>query len=228
MCEVGGSNGTRKIRVLISDDHDLIRQALSTVINNEADMEVVGEAVDGENAIELATKLKPDAVVMDIQMPRMSGVDATRQIKKVLPEAVILVLTVHDSSEYILRILEAGASGYLTKGIISKEIPTAIRSAINGESMLSEEILKKLLKYALRYPSKQETLDNVTNLTEREIEILELVARGAGNKTVASELGLSQNTVKKYMMGIFDKLGADSRTAAVINAQQIGLLSLHE
>jgi DNA-binding NarL/FixJ family response regulator len=228
MDEIRVSTDPRKIRVLISDDHDLIRQALRTVINNELDMEVIGEATDGEQAVAFAATLKPDAVVMDIQMPKMSGIEATKRIKGIVPETVILVLTVHDSNEYILRILDAGASGYLTKGIISKDIPIAIRSAINGESILSEEILKKLLQYALRYPSKKEVLDAETHLTDRELEILELVARGVGNKTIAIELGLSQNTVKKYMMGIFDKLGADSRTAAVINAQQIGLLSMRE
>jgi DNA-binding NarL/FixJ family response regulator len=228
MSENGICSDLKKIRVLISDDHDLIRRALRTVINNELDMEVIGEAVDGEQAIALAARLKPDAIVMDIQMPKLSGIEATRRIKEILPDTVILVLTVHDSNEYILRILEAGASGYLTKGIIGKDIPTAIRSAINGESMLSKDILKKLLKYALRYPTKKEVLDAEGNLTDREVAILELVAQGASNKTIAGELNLSPNTVKKYMMGIFDKLGANSRTAAVINAQQLGSLSLHK
>jgi DNA-binding NarL/FixJ family response regulator len=135
---------------------------------------------------------------------------------------------VHDSNEYILRILEAGASGYLTKGIISKDIPAAIRAAINGESILSEEILRKLLAYALRYPTRQQALETEIVLTERETQILELVAQGASNKVIAGGLNLSQNTVKKYMMGIFAKLGATSRTGAVISAQQIGLLSRHE
>lgn len=218
----------KRIRVLIADDHDLIRQALRTVIDDEPDMQVVGEAHDGEQAVELALELRPDAVVMDIQMPRLSGVEATERIKSQLPEAIILVLTVHDSNEYILRILEAGASGYLTKGIISKDIPAAIRAAINGESILSEEILRKLLSYALRYPTRQPSLQAPAVLSEREAEILELVAQGASNKVIAGELSLSQNTVKKYLMGIFAKLGATSRTGAVINAQQMGLLSRHE
>jgi DNA-binding NarL/FixJ family response regulator len=221
-------SGNGQTRVLIADDHDLIRQALRTVIDDEPDMRVVGEAVDGEQAVALALELRPDAVVMDIQMPKISGVEATKLIKDQLPDAIILVLTVHDSNEYILRILEAGATGYLTKGIISKEIPVAIRSAISGESILSEEILRKLLNYALRYPTRQPPPDTQTFLTERETEILELVAQGASNKVIASQLDLSQNTVKKYMMGIFAKLGATSRTAAVMNAQQIGLLSRHE
>jgi DNA-binding NarL/FixJ family response regulator len=221
--------GSGRARVLIADDHDLIRQALRAVIDEEPDMEVIGEACDGEQAVAMALELKPDAMVMDIQMPKLSGVEATGRIKKLLPDVTILVLTVHDSNEYILRILEAGASGYLTKGIISKDIPAAIRAAINGESILSEEILRKLINYALRYPTRQQQAEETpTTLTERETEILQLVAQGASNKVIASELNLSQNTIKKYMMGIFAKLGATSRTGAVISAQQIGLLSRHE
>jgi len=216
-------------RVLIADDHDLIRHALRAVIDDEPDMEVVGEAADGEQAVALALELKPDAVLMDIQMPKLSWIEATKRIKDLLPDVVILVLTVHSSNEYILRILEAGATGYLTKSIIRQDIPAALRAAISGESILSEEILKKLLGYALRYPTRQHVPEELeTVLTERETEILELVAQGASNKLIASRLDLSQNTVKKYLMGIFTKLGATSRTGAVINAQQIGLLSRHE
>ncbi len=179
-------SGKKLTRVLIADDHDLIRQALRAVIDEEPDMEVVGEASDGEQAVARAIELRPDAVVMDIQMPKLSGVEATGRIKEQMPDVTILVLTVHDSNEYILRILEAGASGYLTKGIISKDIPAAIRAAIGGESILSEEILSKLLTYALRYPTRQTNVDNSTTLTERETEILELVAQGASNKVIAS------------------------------------------
>jgi DNA-binding NarL/FixJ family response regulator len=221
--------GPVRTRVLIADDHDLIRQALRAVIDEEPDMQVVGEACDGEQAVAMALQLKPDAMVMDIQMPKLSGVEATGRIKEALPDVTILVLTVHDSNEYILRILEAGASGYLTKGIISKDIPAAIRAAMSGESILSEEILRKLLTYALRYPTRQQQAQETpATLTERETEILELVAQGASNKIIASKLSLSQNTIKKYMMGIFAKLGATSRTGAVISAQQIGLLSRHD
>ena len=156
MDERSSRSANKPIRVLIADDHDLIRQALRTVIDEEPDMEVVGEASDGEQAVTKALELQPDAVLMDIQMPKLSGVEATERIKRQLPEVIVLVLTVHDSNEYILRILEAGASGYLTKGIISKDIPAAIRAAINGESILSEEILRKLLTYALRYPTSQQ------------------------------------------------------------------------
>jgi DNA-binding NarL/FixJ family response regulator len=213
-----------KIRVVICDDHDLIRHALRNVINAEPDMEVTGEASDGEQAVAVVSRLRPDVVVMDIQMPGVSGIEATRRIKRLLPDVAILVLTVHDSKEYILRILEAGATGYLTKGIISKEVPAAIRAALSGESILSEQILKKLLDYALQFPNTNQADTRGTTLTERELDILTLAAKGLSNKTIASRLCLRENTVKKYMMSVFDKLGVHSRTAAVITAQQRGLL----
>lgn len=216
---------TSPIRVLICDDHDLVRQALRGVISREPDMEIVGEAADGEEAVAQASRLRPDAVVMDIQLPRMSGIEATRRIKELLPEATVLVLTIHDSNEYILRILQAGATGYLTKGIIGREIPRAIRAAVSGESILSEEILRKLLAYALRFPIPVDSGDSDKRLSAREIEIIELAARGCSNKVIAHALNLSENTVKKYMASIFDKLGVRSRTAAVITAQQAGILS---
>lgn len=225
MGEAADCTALRKIRVIVCDDHELIRKALRTVINSESDMEVVGEAVDGEDAVAKAAELQPDAVVMDIQMPKISGIEATRRIKEMLPNVIIIVLTIHDSNEYILRILEAGATGYLTKGIISSEIPNAIRMATSGGSILSEDILQKLLHYALRYPTKVGTVAVDIPLTERELEILELVAQGASNKIIAAHLLLAENTVKKYMMSIFTKLDARSRTAAVIAAQQMGLLS---
>ncbi|MBN1629551.1 MAG: response regulator transcription factor [Thermoleophilia bacterium] len=213
----------QNIRVLICDDHDLIRQALRSVISAEPDMDVIAEAADGEEAVALATDLQPDAVVMDIQMPKLSGIEATRRIKQNSPNASVLVLTVHDDNEYILRILEAGASGYLTKGIISQDIPIAIRSACNGESMLSEEILRKLLNYALQFPSSSPARIAKPDLTDREVELLSLAAKGYSNKSIANILNITENTVKKYMMTVFDKLGVHSRTAAVIAAQQLGL-----
>lgn len=219
----------QKTRILVCDDHDLIRQALRAVINSEPDMQVAGEASDGEQAVAQALALRPDAVVMDIQMPGVSGIEATRRIKKLLPEVTILVLTVHDSNEHILSILGAGATGYLTKGVISKEIPIAIRAALCGESILSEEVLKKLLDYALRFPDEEvgKQLGGGT-LTDREQEVLRLAAKGYSNKTIASKLMLSENTVKKYMVAVFEALGVHSRTAAVITAQRMGLIDPDE
>lgn len=213
------------IRVVICDDHELIRQALRTVIDGEPDMEIIGEASDGNQAVALAIELRPDAIVMDIEMPGLSGIEATRRIKKALPDVTILVLTVHDSYEYVLRILEAGASAYLTKGIVSRDIPNVIRAAMNGESTLSEDILKQLINYALEFRSTGSSGSVPNLLTDRELELILMVAEGKSNKVIAKTLNLSENTVKKYMMSIFDKLGVHSRTAAVIAAQQVGLLT---
>lgn len=213
-----------QIRVLVCDDHELVREALRAIISREPDMEVVGEACDGVQAVDLAAELRPDAIIMDIQMPRVSGVVAAQRISGLLPEATILVLTVHDDIEYILRMLQVGVTSYLTKEVLSRHIPVAIRAARHGESLISEDMLKKLLVRALRPGSEDEGSAIRDRLTERETAVLELAAKGYSNKSIAGQLGITENTVKKYMKEVFDKLNVYSRTAAVITAQQKGVI----
>jgi DNA-binding NarL/FixJ family response regulator len=142
------------IKVLIADDHALIRQFLRSVLEQEEDITVIGEATDGEETLSLVRSLDVNIVIIDIAMPKLNGIEATRIIKKEFPDIHILVLTIYDDSEHILSILEAGASGYLTKNIIGETIPRTIRALYNGESVLTEDVMKKLLGYAVRYPSK--------------------------------------------------------------------------
>jgi DNA-binding NarL/FixJ family response regulator len=215
-----------QIRVVVADDHELILQALGNILCKETDIDIVGEAKDGEAAVALADKLKPDIVMMDIKMPLLDGIEATKKIKGVSPQTKVIILTAFDDNEYILGTLEVGASGYLLKDIIGEDIPTAIRAVYNGESMLSENVMRRLLCYALRYPNKNITLKREQSFSKIEIRILQLMAKGESNKIIASELNLSLNTVKKYIMNIFEKLDVHSRTAAILNAQRIGLISI--
>jgi two-component system response regulator DegU len=223
-----GSGDINKIKILIADDHELMRRALRYVLESETDMTIVAEATDGEQAVNYTSKLRPDVVIMDIQMPKIDGIEATKKIKEIAPETIVLVLTAFDDSEYILSILEAGASGYLTKNVVGTEIPNAVRAVIRGDSMLSQMVMKRLLGYALRYPTKKVVLKNGDVLTSTEITILRLIAQGASNKNIAAELDLTLNTVKKYTVSIYEKLGAHSRTEAVLNAQRAGLISINE
>ncbi len=214
------------IKVLIADDHALIRQFLRSVLEQEEDITVIGEATDGEETLSLVRSLDVNIVIIDIAMPKFNGIEATRIIKKEFPDIHILVLTIYDDSEHILSILEAGASGYLTKNIIGETIPRTIRALYNGESVLTEDVMKKLLGYAVRYPSKAIDLKDGDILSIREMEILQLLSKGYGNQAIAQELSLSLNTVKRYMANIFDKLKANSRTEAVINAQRAGIIHI--
>ena len=213
-----------KIGVMLVDDHSLMRDSLRAHLENQTDIEVIAEASNGEEAVNLATELKPEVVIIDIATPRMSGIEATREIKQKNPDICVLVLTVHDDSEYILKILEAGADGYLTKNIHGEKLAHAIRLVVARESVLSEDVMNKLLKHALRYPIRPATQLLGTKLSSRELEILGLAAKGLGNKQIAQELGLNLRTVKGHFVNIFSKLNANSRTEAVIIGLKTGLI----
>jgi DNA-binding NarL/FixJ family response regulator len=214
-----------KTRILLADDHPLLRQALRNVLEKQADFEVVAEAGDGEEAVRVASELMPDVVIMDISMPKISGLEATRQIKEKSPNIIILVLTVHDDSEHILGILEAGAAGYLCKSVFGEEVIHTVRSVIGGETVLSPQVAQLILKYSLRHVTKPLPLYLGEKLTIRELEILKLAATGMSNNDIALKLKLSLATIKSYLSDIFVKLGAGSRTEAVITAFRAGLLT---
>jgi len=214
------------IKVMLVDDHPLLRDALKMHLNSQPDIKVVAEAKDGEEAIKMVEKSNPDVIIMDIAMPRMNGVEATRQIKTKHPNVAIIVLTIHTDIEYVLKILEAGAAGYLIKDIPGEELAHAIRWVISGESLLSKEMLKKLIKHAIRYPVKSSVPVLGERLTAREMEVLILAARGHSNKEIAQELGINLRTVKGYFVNIFSKLNVSSRTEAIHLGLKEGIIKL--
>jgi NarL family two-component system response regulator LiaR len=225
-----GSNSieTDTITVMLSDDHPLVRQALKNLLESQSDMKVIAEAADGEEAVKLANKLQPRVIVMDIGMPVMNGLEATRQIKAANPNIAILVLTVHTDKEHILGILEAGAAGYLTKVVFGDDVIRAIRAILSGEAVLSPSILQKILSSVPRETTGTTTPGYRLSLTPREQFILKLAARGMSNKDIAAELNLSIRTVKTHLADIFSKMGVGSRTEAVVTGLKTGLLSLSD
>ena len=213
-----------ELTVLIVDDHPLVREALRQALDVEEDMKVVAEASDGEEAVKLASELKPDVVVMDIVMPKVNGIEATRKIKEIAPNTAILILTAYDDEEYVLGLLDAGAAGYLLKSARGRDLVGAIRAIRAGESVLHPNIIARLLKRATVTAVKENTAQGL--LSERESEVLRLVALGMSNKEVAEELFLSQRTVKAHLTNVFNKLNVASRSEAIVKGLQWGLVTL--
>jgi NarL family two-component system response regulator LiaR len=220
-----GKLGTReKLTVLIADDHPLVREALNRTLESEEDIEVVAEASDGEEAVKLASELKPSVVVMDIVMPKLNGIEATRKIKEIAPDTAILILTAYDDDEYVLGLLDAGAAGYLLKSARGRDLVGAIRAIRSGESVLHPKIIAKLLKRATIAPSEEHKASEL--LSERESEVLKLVTSGMSNKEIAEKLFLSQRTVKAHLTSVFNKLNVASRSEAIVKGLQWGLVTL--
>jgi DNA-binding NarL/FixJ family response regulator len=209
---------TEPIRVLIADDHPVVRAGLQGMLLGQPDIQVVGEAVTGAEAIAMTEQLRPSVVLMDLRMPEMDGVSATVRIRERWPQTHILVLTTYDGDADILRAIEAGATGYLLKDTPRDDLFRAIRAAAKGESFLTPAVATRLIG-RVRAPVED-------SLSDREVEVLTLVAQGASNKEVAKQLWISEATVKTHLIHIFGKLGVSDRTAAVTLALERGILRL--
>ena len=216
------------IRVMIVDDHALFRRGLMMVLESEEGIELVAEAEDGEEAVARAEELMPDVILMDVRMPRVSGIEATRQIAEVLPAARILMLTVSDEEEDLYEAIKAGANGYLLKEISIEEVADAIRAVVQGQSLISPSMASKLLTEFNTLAKRAEERQQVPapRLTERELEVLKLVAQGMSNREIAEDLFISENTVKNHVRNILEKLHLHSRMEAVVYAVREKLLDI--
>jgi DNA-binding NarL/FixJ family response regulator len=207
-----------KIRVLLADDHAVLREATAELVEHQPDMEVVGQAGTGEETIARAIELRPDVVVMDIAMPRLDGLEATRRIVAECPGSRVLVLSAHDDAEHVIPLLQAGATGYLPKTVSLSELLAAIRATSQGESVLPPSVASVVIRHlsgAREQPAEEE-------LTRREMEVLCLLSRGFTNHQIARRLGLSVRTVEAHLTHIYGKLNVGSRTEAALLAQQRG------
>jgi two-component system response regulator NreC len=215
------------VRVLVVDDHDVVREGIRMVLDNDPELEVVGTASSGEEAIARVHELEPDVVVMDIGMPGLSGFEATRQIRRTHPDTQVLALTVHDSEAYVFQMLQAGATGYVVKRAPGEEVIQAVKRANRGESVLHPSVAKLLIKdYLSRVERGEET--SYDTLSDREREILKLIAEGQTNKDIAEMLFLSVKTVQAHRGNLMRKLGMHDRTELVKYAIRKGIIGLDE
>lgn len=214
-----------KIRILLADDHTIVRDGIRALIEDEKDMLVIGEADDGHNAVKLALELKPDVVLMDIAMPLLNGLEATRQIRRWLPDVRVLVLTMHDNEEYVRQVLSVGAMGYILKDTAARTLLAAIRSVYKGEPVLSPAITRLVLEDYLRtgVSGKQDTTDG---LSQRESEVLQLIAEGYTNKQIAEILCISIKTVQSHRNNLMAKLNLHDRGELIKYAIQKKIIEI--
>ncbi len=216
-----------KIRVLVADDHTIVREGVSLLLQGEPDIEVVGEAMNGREAVEKCLQLRPDVVLMDIAMPELNGLEATKHLKSARPEIRVLVLTVHESDEYFFQALQAGASGYVLKGATSGELVAAVRAVSSGGIFLHPAVAEKLVHdYLQRVSSNGSVRTRYDGLTPREKEVLILIAEGATNQGIADKLVLSPSTVQTHRANIMEKLQLHNRAELIKYAIRQGLIQL--
>jgi len=216
------------VSVLLADDHAVLREGMRTLLEQEKDLKVVAEASDGEEAVRLVAELKPAVVLMDIVMPKLSGIEATKQIKRANPATTVLILTAYSDIRYILGLLEAGASGYLLKSARGHEIIGAIRAVCAGESVLDPVATRKLLERVVGTTRENGEARGRGTLSLREVEILRLASKGMSNKDIANVLFLSVRTVKAHLTNIFNKMGVGCRTDAIVKGFREGYIDLND
>jgi DNA-binding NarL/FixJ family response regulator len=213
------------IRVLVADDQALVRGGFRSILETHADIEVVGEAADGQEAVELAARTAPDVVLMDIRMPRLDGIAATAALQALDPPPKVLILTTFDLDDYVYEALQAGASGFLLKSAPPRELAGAIRTVASGDALLAPEITRRLIEEYVARPRRPAAPDaGFARLTPREAEVMLLIARGLSNTEIAGRLFLSEPTVKTHVTRIFAKLGVRDRVHAVVLAYESGVV----
>ncbi len=217
-----------KIRILIADDHAVVREGTRQILEQESDMEVVAEAADGEEAVRLASSSRPNVAIIDIAMPKVDGVEATKQIKALYPDIAVLILTAYDDDQFVFGLLEAGAAGYLLKSVRGRELIDAVRRIHAGESVLHPVIARKVLNRFVPSQDKLARRKPLEVLSDREMEVLKLAAKGLSNQDIANDLCLSLRTVQAHLGHIFNKLQVSSRTEAVVRALKEGWVSLED
>ena len=217
-----------KIRILLAEDHAIVREGTRELLEQEEDLQVVGEAVDGEEAVRMTTTLSPDVVIMDIAMPKLNGIEATKQIKARCPATAVLILTAYDDDQYVFALLDAGAAGYLLKNVRGRELIEAVRQVAMGEAVLHPTVARKVLNRFASSPGQASPEEALDQLTPREMEVLKLAAKGITNQAIADELVVSVRTVQAHLNHTFGKLGVGSRTEAVMYALRRGWLTLED
>lgn len=206
------------IRIVLAEDHIVVREATVEVLDHQPDMQVVGQAGNGEEAVALVCDLQPEVVIMDIAMPRLNGLEATRQILRECPHCRVLALTAHEEEAYVIQLLQAGAAGYLPKTVGLDDLLAAIRAVARGESVLPPSVATVVVRHIAGRPGEVQ----VEPLTERELQVLRLAARGLTNYDIAQRLYISVRTVESHLSNVYGKLGVGSRTEAVVYAMRQG------
>lgn len=216
------------ITIVLGEDHLITRQGILRLLEDEEGLTVVGEASNGEEAVEMVTELKPDVVIMDIAMPKLNGIEATRQIKVINPCTGVLILSAYDDDEYVFAMLKAGAAGYLLKSVGGDELVRAVKAIHNGEPVLDPIIANKVLNYFKFQNQIPSVKEDSEHLSKRELDIIKLAAKGLTNKEIAHKLHLSYRTIEGHMRDVFNKLGVGSRTEAVLFGLKKGWFTLEE